>query len=218
MWATSRPRRDLLIQLLCITTTTLSNKIDEARVLLAIQATYSSCKLSIREAAQVYKVPRVTLSRRIHGIDPVLGRRDKNRPLTKSEEEVLIQYILDLDSRGFPPRIDDVRDMANRLRATRGVKPVGRNWPYRFVHSEPKLKTRLSRVYDFQRALCEDPELIRRWFELVNNMRAKYGIQDCDLYNFDETGFIMGVIYGNIIVTSSDRKDRAKKLQAGNRE
>jgi hypothetical protein len=25
-------------------------------------------------------------------------------------------------------------------------------------------------------------------------MRAKYGIQDCDFYNFDETGFMMGVI------------------------
>ena len=29
---------------------------------------------------------------------------------------------------------------------------------------------------------------------------AKYGITDSDLYNFDETGFITGVICGSLIV------------------
>lgn len=28
---------------------------------------------------------------------------------------------------------------------------------------------------------------------LVANRRAKYGIQDCDFYNFDETGFAIGM-------------------------
>jgi RecB family endonuclease NucS len=65
-----------------------------------------------------------------------------------------------------------------------------KDWPYRFVHNEPKLKTRLSRAYDLQRALCEDPDCITKWFELVKNMQAKYSIQDADFYNFDETGFI----------------------------
>jgi hypothetical protein len=30
---------------------------------------------------------------------------------------------------------------------------------------------------------------------------AKYGITDDDLYNFDETGFMMGVITASIVVT-----------------
>ena len=126
----------------------IPNKIDESQILLAIQTTHSPCKLSIRETARVYNVPRITLGRRIRGVDPALGRRDKSRPLTKSEEEVFVQYVLNLDSRRFSPRIDDVRDMANRLHATRSAKPVGHNWPYRFVHNEPELKTRLSRAYD----------------------------------------------------------------------
>jgi len=193
-------------------------KVDEARLLLAIQATQSPQNLSIRRAAQIYEVSRTTLRQRLHGIQPRAGRRDKHRPLTKSEEEELVRHILNLDSRGFPPRIDDVRDMANRLRVTRAASPVGHRWPYRFVQNEPRLKTRRSRAYDIQRALCEDPDLIKKWFELVKNMRAKYGIQDCDFYNFDETGFMMGMICGNMVVTSSERKGRAKQLQAGNRE
>jgi len=37
-------------------------------------------------------------------------------------------------------------------------------------------------------------------------MRVKYSIQDCDFYNFDEIGFIIGIICGNMVVTSLERK------------
>ena len=49
-------------------------------------------------------------------------------------------------------------------------------------------------------------------------MRAKYGILDCDFYNFDETGFIIGVICASIVVTRADRRGRGKAVQPGNRE
>jgi len=108
--------------------------------------------------------------------------------------------------------------MANLLLETRGAKRVGKNWAYRFVRRRPELKTRFSRAYDFQRALCEDSELIKKWFELVKNMQAKYGIQDEDFYNFDETGFMIGVICAAMVVTRADRHRRSKQLQASNRE
>ena len=77
---------------------------------------------------------------------------------------------------------------------------------------------RFSRAYDFQRALCENPEIIGAWFRLVENIRGKYGIQDCDFYNFDETGFMMGMIQATMVVTGSKRRGRAKSVQPGNRE
>ena len=49
-------------------------------------------------------------------------------------------------------------------------------------------------------------------------MRAKYGIQDCDFWNFDETGFMMGMIIPGMVVTRFDRRGRSKKIQPGNRE
>jgi len=94
--------------------------------------------------------------------------------------------------------------MANILLATRYVPPVGKLWPYNFVRRHAELKTRFSRAYDFQRALCEDLALIDVWFWLVANMRVKYGIQDCDFYNFDETGFMIGVICSSMVVTRVD--------------
>jgi hypothetical protein len=52
----------------------------------------------------------------------------------------------------------------------------------------------------------------------VHNTIAKYGINDANIYNFDETGFMMGVISTGMVVTSSDGRSKVKKVQPGNRE
>jgi hypothetical protein len=43
------------------------------------------------------------------------------KKLTNPEEEAIIEHVLDLDSRGFPPSLNDVRYMANKLLAERGA-------------------------------------------------------------------------------------------------
>lgn len=196
----------------------MSCQTQEARIIMAIEAIRSSRKISIRRAATLYTVPKTTIINRMKGKAPIAERRNARHILNVSEEETIVRYVLDLDLRGFPPRLEDVEDMANVLLATRRAGPVGKRWKYRFVQRRQELKTRYSRAYDFQRALCEDPAKIDAWFRLVKNMRAKYAIQDEDFYNFDETGFMMGVICGSMVVTRADRKGRGKQLQAGNRE
>jgi hypothetical protein len=47
--------------------------------------------------------------------------------LTKLEEDVVVNYILELDLRGFSPRLTDVADMANSLRAERSLGQVSLN-------------------------------------------------------------------------------------------
>ena len=117
-----------------------------------------------------------------------------------------------MDERGFAPRLAGVEDMANYILESRRAQHVGKLWAYRFIYQRLELKTRLNRVYDFQRALCEDPKLIRGWFRLMQNMKAKYSILDCDLYNFDETGFMIGVICAAMVVTRADRRGRGKAV------
>ena len=46
----------------------------------------------------------------------------------------------------------------------------------------------------------------------------KYRIVDTDIYNFDETGFMIGIILTVMVVTSSERAGRVKAKQPGNRE
>ena len=84
--------------------------------------------------------------------------------------------------------------MADRLLRERGGNPTGKNWVDNFIKRTPELRTRWSRPYDRQRAVCEDQAVIRPWFTLVQSMKAKYGIADEDTWNFDESGFLMGKI------------------------
>ena len=84
--------------------------------------------------------------------------------------------------------------MANKLLHERESNPTGKNWVDNFVKRTPELRTRWSRPYDHQRAVCEDPVAIQRWFDLVQAMKQKWGIVDDDIYNFNETSFIIGKI------------------------
>ena len=86
---------------------------------------------------------------------------------------MIVQHILELVARGFPPRLAAVADMANSLRAERNLGHVGINWPSTFVKRQPELKVKFNRRYDYKRAKCEDPEVIGGWFRLVDNIKAK---------------------------------------------
>ena len=149
------------------------------------------------------------------------SRRDipaNSTKLTPIEETVLLETILDLDMRGFQARLADVAAMADRLCTDRDTSRVGTRWAERFVKWHPELTTRFRRRIDYQRAQCEDPDVVNAWFWLVRNVVAKYGICDEDIYNFDETGFLMGMISTTKVVTSSERRTRPRKKQPGNRE
>jgi hypothetical protein len=105
--------------------------------------------------------------------------------------------------------------MANRLLADRDALPVGKRWAIDFIKRQPELKMRFQRKYDYKWAKCEDPTLIRNWFRLVQNIIAKYGIRSDDIWNFDEIGFMIGVISSGIVVTSSERRGQSKSDQPG---
>ena len=71
----------------------------------------------MKAAARIYNVSETTLRARKQGRS---SRRDipaNLRKLTNSEESAIIQYIIDLDSRAFPPNLSAVRDLANLLLA-----------------------------------------------------------------------------------------------------
>ena len=108
--------------------------------------------------------------------------------------------------------------MANNLRAHRGLKPVGINWLDQFIKRREELRTRWTRSYDDQKKKQEDPEVINAWFTLVANVKAKYDILDEDTYNFDEAGFMMGVIGSQLVITASERHEKPKMVQPGDRE
>jgi hypothetical protein len=46
----------------------------------------------------------------------------------------------------------------------------------------------------------------------MHNIITKYGIYEVDIYNFDETGFMIGVISTTMVITSLEGHVKAKKV------
>lgn len=136
----------------------------EGRIEFAIQALKNHNITSIRKAAELFGVPRVTLPERLNGaIHRPIARANIHK-LTGNEEQSLIQWILSMDERGQAPQRIMVQQMANLLLAKlgdRNIITVGKNWVTNFVTRTKCLKTRYSRRYNNQRALCEGPKVIK---------------------------------------------------------
>jgi len=111
----------------------------EAQIQLAVEALKRDPNLSVKRAASIYKVPETTLRKRRAGRPSRADTMANSRNLTNTEEQVIVEHILELVARGFPPRLAAVADMANSLRAERNLGPVGLNWPSTFVKRRPEL-------------------------------------------------------------------------------
>ena len=89
------------------------------QVILAIQAKNRDPNITARVVAMTYNISLTTLTR---GLKRTASRRDAMPNcwnLTDLEESTIIQYVLDLDWRSFPPGLRGVKDIANRLLADR---------------------------------------------------------------------------------------------------
>ena len=98
----------------------------EAKVILALEAIRNDEKLSLRAAAKLYNVPESTLRSRRAGIHARRDTTPNSRTLTDLEEEAIVQFIIELIARAFPPRLRSVEDMANQLLRVRDAPPVGK--------------------------------------------------------------------------------------------
>jgi hypothetical protein len=192
----------------------------EGKILLALDDLQKGRIKSIRAAAKLYEIPLATLHHRAQGRLSRVDIRPNGYKLTQLEEDSLVEWILSMDLRGAAPRPATVREMANILLAARGSYPpptVGKNWSSTFINRRDEIRSRFSRRYDYQRALNEDPKSLREWFTTVQRVIDENGIQAEDIYNFDETGFAMGLISTQKVVTRAEYYSRRSILQPGNR-
>lgn len=141
--------------------------------------------------------------------------------MTALEEDVLVKSLLDADKQGFSIRPEYLRGMAQILlrdRTQDSTATLGVNWAYFFTRRRPELRTRYNRRITYQRAKQEDPKVIRQWFETVHKAIEEHGIHEDDIWNFDETGFAMGLCTISKVVTAVERSERPRTVIQGNQE
>ncbi len=97
----------------------------EADINLAVSALKKNQIQTERRAAATFNVSRATLHRRRAGKPARRDCQPNLKKLTKLEEEVIVNYIINLDLRRFLPTYAAMRDIADRLLAARGAGQVG---------------------------------------------------------------------------------------------
>ena len=67
-------------------------------------------------------------------------------------------------------------------------------------------------TYTYQLAKQEDLKVIMPWFETIREAILEYGIHEHDIYNFDETGFAMGLCSTSKVITAVERSERPRRV------
>lgn len=193
----------------------------ENRMQMAIAAYKNKKCGSKSRLAAIFGVPKSTFLSRLKGIKPRSETRASGHKLTATEEEALVKRLLDADKRGFSIRPEFLRGMAQNLLQARLQDPsatLGVNWAYSFTKRRPEIQTRYNRRITYQRAKQEDPKVIKQWFATVREAIQEHSIHDDDIWNFDETGFAMGLCSTSKVITAVDRSERPRRVIQGNRE
>ena len=114
-----------------------------------------------------------------------------------------------LDSVGLPLKRPQIGATANSILASSDTdlpQQIGEHWIQRFLKHHPEYHERRKRAIDIERLQAVDKTVVERWFEDYRHQVALHGICPEDIYNFDETGFQIGVGKDQWILTREPRK------------
>ena len=60
--------------------------------------------------------------------------------------------------------------------------------------------------------------MFQKWFDSVQNVISKYSIPPSNIWNFDESGFAMGVLGSSMIVTGINSTNKQTSIQTKNQK
>jgi len=162
---------------------------------------------NLAAAAREFNLPPQRLRARWNGRESKEKRVPVNRKLTEEEELAVCQYLDRLDHIGTSARLHMITTCANAILLHAQEDPsiptpvVSEHWARRFLTRHPEYHIRKQYTLDADRKNAHHPESILDWFSRYEKVCDKYGIQSRDRYNFDETGFRIGIGRDQWIVT-----------------
>ena len=168
-------------------------------------------KPNIKAWARAKNLPYQRLLARYKGRPSLSERPPNGRKLDESQESALCRYIDFLDSIFFPPKRPVIAAAANAILASNHIGPtkpptIGDHWLKRFLQRHPEYLSRRQRAMDIERKKCLDRQVAREWFNSYQETIAQYGIPADDIWNFDETGFNIGVGKDQWIITREPKR------------
>ena len=100
------------------------------------------------------------------------------------------------------------------LKAKGDTGELGINWQGAFFKRWPQIKTKFVSAKDYKRFLAEDYDSFEHWFQLYKREKTANNVADCDVWNLDEKGVMLGV--ARVIISKHEKNPHT--TQSGNRE
>jgi transposase-like protein len=89
-----------------------SSDATEKQLQKAIRAVQSGLEGGVASAVEIYGVSRTTLYYRLSGKRESRQKaHESQQRLITAEEKAVVRWCFEMDDRGFPPRLDIVKDM-----------------------------------------------------------------------------------------------------------
>lgn len=192
----------------------------EDRIQFAITAiAEAGCKpngdhrLSIRQAANMYHVPRSTLGDRMKGVHTRVEAHAGEQNLTLAEEGILVDWAKALGYRGVPLSYSTLIQYASEIAG----KPIGESWPKRFLARHPDLKVKMTTGLEKCRAKALNRTAVNRFYDILEQVVQEFDIKPENTWNMDEKGVQLGI--GARIAAIVDRDQvMVYSVEDGNRE
>ena len=128
--------------------------------------------------------------------------------LSKIEESVSIDRIIDCDDRGIPLHRRYVLNIVYQLQKGRG-KPseIGKHCVDQFITRHAEIQSKPRKTLHEQKSLAINPEIFKEHLNRCYNLHCKYHIKPENTSNTDKKGFAMGLEDGRKILCCTGRKN-----------
>lgn len=168
-------------------------------------------KPNFSKLAREHGVPYQRLLARSKGRQTRSQRPSATCKLTDAQDQALYDYIARLDQLGVYVRLSMIASCATYLiqRAYEGIgtpPSATVRWAKNWLKRNPELHRRRQRSLDLNRAVAHDKEAILKWFNSLIDIIKLYGITASDIWNFDETGFRIGIGKDQWVITFEPRR------------
>jgi hypothetical protein len=176
----------------------------EALLATAVDAYLRDKNQKISPLARQFGVDRKALKRRIDGLPSRSNRQHGGMRLSSDQEKALIWWIETLDNLGAPPTTQQIVKNANLMLSKEDPEAaVGKNWVYRFLKRLPPQFSRIiQKPIDLERSASAHYGIIERWFLELSTTLKTLNITPNNMWNVDETGFIIGRGKQEAVVTA----------------
>ncbi len=183
----------------------INNEDREARLTCALQAYRAelakpvSARKGLEPIAAMHNVSSTTLSRRHKGEKSIQQFNQEKQMLTLTEEQVLVEFILQMARRMLPPTLSMISEKAAAIVSARSDpassntnQEIGHNWVYRFLdRHHSTLKQYTESPLDSKRGRALNPTTLGEYFDVVEEIKNKRNLKPENEHAADETGVIL---------------------------